>query len=117
MQMLGKAFIKIDGRLLKTKEGAKLNVGGVEREPVIGNEVHGYTEKAVAPFIECSINVDGQINLAELGKITDATVTFEADTGQTWVLRNAWIEKPAELTANAGGEVGMKFFGISCEQL
>lgn len=49
--------------------------------------------------------------------MVDGTVTFEADTGQTWVLRNAWTEKPAEITAQEGGKVPFRFVGMTCKKM
>lgn len=116
-QVLGRAYIKYNGTVLRTNNGAKLNTGGVERKTVKGVEVHGYAEEATEPFIECEISVKSDTNLSEINSITGATITFEADTGQTWVLRDAWIEKPCEVTAQEGGKVPLRFVGISCEQM
>ena len=117
MKVLGRATIKYDGKALLTEKGAKINTGGVERKTIEGDTVHGFAEETKAPFIECEISVTSATSLTELNRIENATVTFEADTGQTWVLRNAWSEKPAEATASDGGKVPMRFVGMSCEEL
>ena len=117
-KLLGRAYIKHDGNLLQTKEGASLNVGGVNREPVVGNQVHGYVEKVVAPTVECAITVNASTSLTALAKIDDATITFECDTGQTYVLRNAWLTEPPNMTAGeSGGDVKLKFCAMACEEL
>ncbi|MDX9860884.1 MAG: phage tail tube protein [Rhodospirillales bacterium] len=115
-QVLGRAYVKVNGSLLKTHKGAKLDPGGVTRAPVVGNTVHGFAEEAKEPTLECEISVDGNFKLADLKDITDATVTFEADTGQVYVLRNAWIVDPPVMTDGEGGKVPLKFSGISCEE-
>src|SRR6266508_586493 len=98
-QLIGRAYIKYNGKTLLTEKGAKLNLGGVERKPIVGTEVQGYAEEAKEPFIDCQINVSKDTDLDEINNITDATVTFEADTGQMWVLKNAWSSVPPEITA------------------
>lgn len=116
-QVLGRATIKYDGKALRSDKGAKINVGGVSRKVIEGDQVHGFAEETKAPFIECEVNLAKGESLVELGKITDATVTFEADTGQTWVLKDAWVEDPPEATAGDGGKVKLKFVGMSCEEM
>lgn len=116
-KMLGRAFVKHDGKVLLTEKGAKLNYGGIARDEVIGEEVHGYSEKMTAPKIECTVNVSAETSLEEIRKITDATVTFECDTGQTYVLRNAWSSVPPEITAGEGGKIPVTFTGMNCEEM
>ncbi len=115
-QITGRAFIKHNGQLLRTKEGAKLNMGGVKRNTEKGDTgVHGYSEEVSEPFIECSIAHGADTNLTDLRDITDASITFETDSGKSFILRGAWLESPLELEAK-GGAVALRFVGISCEE-
>ena len=115
-QVTGRVYIKVDGALLRSKDGAKLMFGGVEREAVVGNMVHGYTEKVSAPTVECTISHMGDTSLKSLAALTNSTLTFETDTGKSYVVRNAWLNTPPELTGGSG-EVSLKFTGISCEEM
>lgn len=116
-QVLGRAFIYVDGKLLRTKEGAKLtNVSGVERTPVVGNEVHGYTEKAVPPTLECTISLTKDTSIKALSDTVNATITFEGDNGKTFVLHEAFLENPIDI-ASGSGEVTLKFVGNRCEEM
>ncbi|HXG47686.1 MAG TPA: phage tail tube protein [Methylomirabilota bacterium] len=116
MQITGRVYVKVDGDLLRSKQGAKLMYGGVRREAVIGNQVDGFTEEAVAPEVECTISHAADTSLAKLAAIKDATLTFETDTGKTFVLRGAFLTDPPELTGGQG-EVPLKFSAISCEEV
>lgn len=117
MQLSGRAYVKVNGQLLRSQNGAKLNPGGVARTAVVGdNGVHGYTEKTAAPSVECTVSHAKDTDVTELGKITGATVTFETDDGVTYVLRDAWVVEPPEFTANENAEVSLKFEAISCER-
>jgi hypothetical protein len=100
-----------------TDKGAKLNLGGVNRKEVVGDQVHGYAEEAVAPFVDCVVSVTVNTSLEDIMAVTNATVTYEADTGQVWVLKNAWSSVPPEITAGEGGKVPVKFIGMSCEKM
>jgi hypothetical protein len=67
--------------------------------------------------LDCTISVGADTDLARFGKIADATVTFEADTGQTWIIRNAWVTDTLEITDGDGGKVGLKFAGPPAEEM
>lgn len=118
MKKLGRAFIKMDGALLETMPGAKLDLGGFTREPVEGsNQVLGYAEKPKAAMLECEIAVGKMTNLEDFRQATDVTITFEADTGQVWVVRNAWLTEPPAVTDGEGGKVPLKFAGLPADQV
>lgn len=118
MQRLGKAYIKVDGELLETDKGAKINLGGYERKTIVGNNaVHGYAEEPKESTLECTISVGPDTDLTRFSKITDATITFEADTGQTWIIRNAWVTDTLECTDGDGGKVPLKFAGPPAEEM
>ena len=115
---LGKAFIKVDGELLETMPGAKLNLGGPERSPVVGNNtVHGFSESIKESSLECEISVGATTSLDKFRKTENATITFEADTGQTYVIREAWCVSPPEVTDGEGGKVPLKFNGPPAEEM
>jgi hypothetical protein len=116
-QVLGRATVKFNGRVMLTDKGAKLNLGGVNRKEVVGDQVHGYAEEAVAPFIDSVISITKDTSLEDIQAVTNGTVTYEADTGQVWVLKNAWSSVPPEITAGEGGKVPVKWIGMSCERM
>lgn len=113
MQFIGKATIKVGGNTLNSLAGAKLNLGGVSREAVMGaNKMLGFAEKPEAGFIE------GEIALAKGQSLkafdfSDATVSYIADTGQVWSGANAFNASPLEVVAENGGKVPFK---IICEK-
>lgn len=116
-QVTGRVFIKVNGNLLRSKDGAKLvNISGVERTAVIGNEVYGYAEKVVAPSIECTLSHTADLKLKDIAAMRDVTCTFETDTGTTYILRNAWCESALSLTAGEG-DVECKFTGVAVEEM
>jgi hypothetical protein len=102
-RVMGKAQIKANGRIFDTHPGATLDIGGISRESVVGaNSVHGFKEAVKQSKVEFEISVKGDTSLAEIGRWDDITVTFEVDTGQTWVISNGWVLDPPTLTDNDG---------------
>lgn len=113
-----KAYIKHDGKMLATLPGAKLDIGGNERAAVVGaNTIHGYSETLKPSMLTCEISLQQGTSLAELKDITAATITYEADTGQTYVIRNAFVTKPLSVTAGDGGKVALEFAGDPAEEM
>lgn len=117
-KMFGQATVTMNGQQLLVAEGAKLNLGGVKRNTVKGNVVYGYAEEAAEATVECDIYPDSTLNLDLLNSMSDGTVQFTADTGQTYVLPHAWVADPVDMTtANNGGKSKIKFAAASSEQV
>ena len=113
-----KAYIKADGAMLETLPGAKLDIGGNERAVVVGsNRIHGYSETIKPSVLTCEISLMQGTSLAKLQNIVAATVTYEADTGQTFVMRNAFVTKTLSVTAGEGGKVALEFNGDPAEEM
>lgn len=112
----GKAAIKYNGKLLESKDGAKMNMGGAVRKAVKGDTgVHGYQEETAVPFVECKISHKADTDVAELKNITDATIVVEADSGKSYVMRGAWTVNPVEIDFTPG-EIPLRFEGLSAEE-
>lgn len=115
-KITGKAVITVDGTRFATENGATLNPGGNNRSP----ERHGgdtyYFEEEVAPMLECSVLHTADADIIALSDITGATVMFEADTGQKFLLRGAFTTEPAVLDGSSG-KVALKMSARGCDKL
>lgn len=110
-QVTGRIFVKINGKMQRSKSGAKFNPGGVERTPVVGDDsVHGYAEKIVPAEVECTISHLAGTNLIELRNLVNATIEVETDTGDRYIIRKAFVAEMPALTGGEG-EVALKFNG------
>jgi len=114
-QLTGRLTIRIDGQEKKSKDGATLNPGGVNRTTEKGGgRVHGYTEEDEQPSVSFKMAHDKDTSLLALGKLTDATLSFETDTGVIFTLRGAYTTKPPTLN---GKEVDMEMDAVECDEL
>ena len=117
MQLTGRAYIKLNGILQRSQNGAKLMFGNDEKTTVIGdNGVQGYTSKPGEPKVEATFSHGADTSLTELANFS-GSVTFETDTGKTYILRDSWLANSLELTANENAELPCVFAGISCEEV
>jgi hypothetical protein len=115
---LGIVYIKVDGAMLESLPGASLDMGGKMRSPVIGaNAVLGFSVALKEATVECEIAVGAGTSLKALADIEDATITFECDTGQTYVISHAALAEPPKATAGEGGKVPLKFFGQPADEM
>ena len=88
----GQARVRVNGRELTLEPKSSLELGGIARESVEADFKAGFfTEKSVPSKLECSVIITPGLSLAELNAIDDATVTFEGDTGQTYVVNHAYV--------------------------
>lgn len=112
MQIAGKVFLTLNGQRLRSKEGASLETGGIERDAAISDSgVDGFMEKIVAPKVDCKVHLTYDIRLADLQGFKEGTLVFETDTGRTFTLINAWCAKPPKLEK---GEVSLEFSATEC---
>lgn len=101
-QVTGIIFAHVNGKLLRVKEGAKLNTGGKERTAQTGHKVYGYSEKIVPAQFEGTIAHTADTDIDEMNGYVGATVTFECDSGVSYLMANAFTTKPCELTGGDG---------------
>ena len=70
-QVTGRAYIKVDGKLLRSKEGAKLvSFAGVERTAIIGNQVELYAKEGQIGTLDNPIFIDSDVH----GEVGDGGV-------------------------------------------
>ncbi|MBD1567961.1 MULTISPECIES: phage tail tube protein [Aliivibrio] len=97
---------------LPTKEGATVNMGGLKREAVVGDDgVLGYTEVYDgAPSIKATIVHAATTDETAIKNFTGENITLNTNSGKTYTLMNAWTSDPLEL-AIKDGQLEVLFLG------
>lgn len=114
-QVTGRAIITAAGKRLATREGATLRPSTISRQGEVADTgVVGYSEKTEIPEIECTIVHTADVSLKEIEDITNATITFDTDTGKSFVLSEAWCTGALSLSK---GEVSARFQAIDCKEV
>lgn len=119
-KLLGRAFVRVNNNTMASLPGtAKIKLGGIARTPVNGDSGYlGYTEKFVNSEISLEYAIDEKADPISLNNMTDTVVTFEADTGQVWVMRNASATGADDSEISSGeGKATIKFFGDAAQQV
>lgn len=114
--ILGEVTIRVNGKELKTKEGATLNPGGYTNTPHVGKgKVHGYSRKYNAPSIECTLVADEDVDILEVNQISNATAVWEGDNGKDYMMDKATTAEPATLSDS--GEIKLKLLGSTVKKV
>jgi len=114
-KVVGIVKVYIDGKLQRSKEGAKISLGGKERTMHTGHSVYGHSEKVVPSMVEFTIANTVDDDLIRLGNLTDSTVRFVTDVGRSYVCTGMVVTKVIELTGG-DGEVTIEMQGNPADE-
>ncbi|AXF74867.1 phage tail tube protein [Erwinia tracheiphila] len=114
-QYTGVAYVRLNGKEYPTKEGATLTPGGISRQPVVGARVYGWQGKPREAKLSCTIPQGPGISLFYINNLTDVTVEFESDTGERFLMANAW--STGESTLTDSGDIAAAFDAIECREI
>lgn len=114
-QVTGIVKVFVNGTLQRSKEGAKLVTGGKERTAAVGYSVYGFSEKVVPASVEYTLAHTADADIIALNDLVDATLRFETDIGKTFLVNNAFVTKPVELTGGEG-EVAVEMMGDPAQE-
>ena len=110
-QVLGTAIIRIDGKSIRSKPGAGIELGGFERTEVLADGVMiGYSQKPLPAKITATL---AHVSSAQYGKMrdmTDVSLVFECDNGARYTVQSAFLVRPPKITGDSG-EVEVEFMG------
>ncbi len=115
-QVLGQVTIEVDGDRLPTSGESTLQIGGPQRENVPGDyEAGSFMERSVpARCVVSLLHRDG-VSVAAMRAIDNATLIFKADTGKTWVMRQAYFVEAGDFGQD--GKASVTFEGPAAEEL
>ncbi len=109
-KVTGIVEIYVNGELQREVEGATLNLGGYEREMVVGHRVYGQKEKVMPAVCTFTIAHMADTDLITLRDIVDATLRFACNTGVTYLVTGACVTQTLNLKAS-DGEVDVEMQG------
>jgi len=101
-RITGVATIRVDGQEIPTERGATLNPGGVNRNTKMAGRRVYYNEEPVAPTLQATVLHTEELDLIDVGSIRNATVLFECDNGQDYMLTGAFVTETTELNSGEG---------------
>lgn len=115
-RITGIATIRADGQEYPSERGATLNPGGVNRNTKMAGKRVYYNEEPVAPTLQATVLHTEEMDLIEIGKMRGATVLFECDNGQDYMLTGAFVTAPPELNSSEG-TFSLNLAARTCERI
>lgn len=113
-KLWGQTKITVDGQYLQTEGKGSIEVGGINRASVTGDNRAGFfTESTAASKVEVTVLVTAGLSLVGLQAIDNATLVHECDTGQTYMVRNAYV---TEAISASEGKAKVTFEGPPAEE-
>lgn len=113
-KVTGIVYVKVDGALQRSKDGASLSLGGKERTPIVAQGRVHYVERIVPSECEFTLAHVAGDDLIGLHDKIDPTLEFLTDTGDTYVVRDAFSTTPPKITGGEG-DVPFVFNGAPAE--
>jgi len=116
-KFLGRATITVDGIELQSKPGASIDIGGPKRSPItLDSGAVGFSEEPMPSQVDCEIVMDKDTRLAAMRDWDDVTISFACDTGQRYIIANAFSLNPPKATAKDGGAIPLTFNGPPAQE-
>ena len=113
-KLWGQTTITVDGDQLLTEGKSSIEVGGAVRTSVEADNQAGFFTTATKPSkVECTVLVGAGTSLVALQAIENATIVFECDTGQTYIISNAWV---GEAVSASEGKAKLTLMGPPAEE-
>ena len=116
-KVMGRVKITADGQLLETDGSSTIDLGGVSREPVVGDYQAGsFMERDNASKVDTNLLFKGSLKLADLRAMDNVTLNIAADTGQNFVIRGAYLAEVISFSSS-DGKAKTVFMGPPAEEV
>lgn len=117
MPVLGQVTIRANGKQMKTKAGATLNVGGWKNvpHPKPGGGSWGSSRVYVTPTLQLVLVAAEDVDVKEINDMQDVTIVWEGDNGIDYMITKCNPQDPFVL--NDSGEITGTFEGDKSERV
>jgi hypothetical protein len=116
MSILGQVVIRVNNKQIKSKKGSTLNPGGFNFTSHNGpNRIWGKSKEMVPSTVSVVIAAAEDVDVVEINKIENASLTWEGDNGIDYLITNASPQSP--FTLSDSGEITGTFEGNPAERI
>lgn len=116
-RLAGLLEVQVNGTLLQAKGNWTYNLGANKREAIVGSDkVHGFKEMPQVPYIEGEVTDASSLDVEELLRTDDATITLKLANGKVIVLRNAWYAADGTVGTEEAN-IQIRFEGLGAEEV
>ncbi|WP_054310512.1 phage tail tube protein [Mesorhizobium sp. 1M-11] len=117
MQTLGIVDIVWRGRNIPVEKGAKIKVGGIKNNPVHYGRKTARAQEYEGTEVTATTNLERGQRYGNLWDPGEGELQVVCDTGQTFVVGDAFLTDHPELTGGEGGKLELKWAGSAPEEV
>lgn len=117
-KILGRAKILVNDEFYDSEPGAMLAPGGFRNNSRPTSHSVKYNQTLIPARVTCSVPFTEGMSLRKLQEMNEAEIHFQADTGQTFIIRAAaQIGEVSVADGEQGGMVALEFHGQPAEEM
>lgn len=114
----GSATISLNGQYINTNVDAILTPGGGKNTGQVIGDAFYHTKNYMGSKLECKVPYTGQISLRAYQEMEGVEITFQSDTGRTFVISGAAQTGDVTLSGGTdGGQIPLVFEGEAAEEV
>ncbi|WP_306050094.1 phage tail tube protein [Oceaniradius stylonematis] len=117
MQVLGIVDIVWRGVNVPVEKGAKIKVGGIQNTGVTYGRKVGRAQEFVGSEVTATTNLERGQRFSELWSEAEGELQVVCDTGQTFVMADAFLTERPEITGGEGGKIELKWMASAAEEI
>ena len=111
-QAVGIIDVVWKGVKIPTEKGATFNPGGMQNNAVVvGRQVHRSQEFMASAVKFTTVLLAGQRLTDVIGNGQEGEMQVKCDTGQTFLIPDAFLTKKPDVTGGEGGKIALEFAG------
>lgn len=117
MQTLGIVDIVWRGVNIPVEKGAKIKPGGIQNSMVNYGRKAGRAQEFVATEVEAVTNLERGQRFKGLWDPGEGELQVVCDTGQTFVMADAFLTERPDITGGEGGKITLKWAASEPEEV
>ncbi|RFC63604.1 hypothetical protein DYI37_11400 [Fulvimarina endophytica] len=117
MQTLGLIDIIWRGRNIPIKRGGKFKVGGIQNQVVTYGRKVGRSQEYVGSEVTATTNFERGQRFGNLFTEGEGELQVICDTGQTFVMNDAFLTERPEITGGEDGQFELKWAASTPEEI
>lgn len=117
MQTLGIVDIVWRGRNIPVEKGAKIKVGGIKNNVVTYGRRAARAQEFEASEVTATTHLERGQRYGNLWDAGEGELQVVCDTGQTFVIRDAFLTDLPDITGGEGGKIELKWAGSAPEEV
>ena len=116
-KVLGIVDIIWRGRNIPVEKGAKIKVGGIKNNVVTYGRKVARAQEFEGSEVTATTNLEQDQRYSSLWNEGEGELQVVCDTGQTYIIADAFLTDIPEITGGEGGKIELKWAGSAPEEV